>query len=85
VSGRAARHGNAGLLELLADCAPMNAQCGSDLAQGPTPAVHGRLHFNVHDDTVASINRIDLPIGCLPGQVLSDCPMAAVALTGAGA
>jgi hypothetical protein len=35
----AATHGDAGTLELLADRAPMNAQLGTDLAQGPSLGV----------------------------------------------
>jgi hypothetical protein len=44
----AATHNHAGLLELLADGAPMNAQLGTDLAQGPTPGVQVGRTLNVH-------------------------------------
>jgi hypothetical protein len=56
--GRTPRmHGDAGTLELLADRAPMNAQLGTDLAQGPTLAVQVGCTLNVHRDTVASLSR----------------------------
>jgi hypothetical protein len=49
MSGRSARtHGDASLLELFADGAPMNAQLGADLAQGPTLGVQVRCTLNVH-------------------------------------
>ena len=50
----AATHGDAGTLEPLADCAPMNAQLGPDLAQGPALAVQVGRAVNVHRDTVTS-------------------------------
>jgi hypothetical protein len=55
MSGRgAATHGDAGALELFADRAPMNAQLGADLAQGPALGVQVGGSLNVHGDTVAS-------------------------------
>jgi hypothetical protein len=42
MSRGAATHGDAGPLEMLADRAPMNAQLGTDLAQGPTLGVQIR-------------------------------------------
>jgi hypothetical protein len=53
MSGRRARtHGDAYLLELLADRAPMNAQLVTDLAQRPTPGVQVGCTLNVHSATV---------------------------------
>jgi hypothetical protein len=55
MSGRCARtHGDAYLLELLADRAPMNAQLGTDLAQSPAPGVQVGCTLNVHRATVTS-------------------------------
>ena len=48
----AATHGDAGTLELLADRAPMNAQLGTDLAQGPALGVQVGCTLNVHGATV---------------------------------
>ena len=59
MGGRSARtHGDAGTLELLADRAPVNAQLGTDLAQGPTLSVQVGRSPNVHRDTVTSLSRI---------------------------
>jgi hypothetical protein len=44
----AAAHGDPGTLELLADRAPMNAQLGTDLAQGPTLGVHVGCTLDIH-------------------------------------
>jgi hypothetical protein len=52
-----ATHGDASPLELLADCAPMNAQLGADLAQAPTLGIQVGSPLNVHGDTVASPSR----------------------------
>ena len=41
-------HGDAGLLKLLADRAPMNAQLGTDLAQGSTLGVQVGCTLNIH-------------------------------------
>jgi hypothetical protein len=49
-------HGDAGTLELLADCAPMNAQLGSNLAEGPTLGVQVARMLNVHRATVTSLS-----------------------------
>jgi hypothetical protein len=58
MSGRtAAAHGDASPLELLADRAPMNAQLGTDLAEGPTLGVQVGCPLNVHGVTVASLSR----------------------------
>jgi hypothetical protein len=58
MSGRTARtHLYAGALELLADCAPMNAQLGSDLTRSPTLGVHISCTLNVHGNTVTSLSR----------------------------
>ena len=58
MSGRSdATHGDAGVGELLADRAPMNAQLGTDLAQRPTLGVQLGCTVNVHRDTVASRSR----------------------------
>jgi hypothetical protein len=55
MSGRAAATpGDAGLLELLADCAPMNAQLRTDPAQGPTLGIQVRRTLDVHCATVTS-------------------------------
>jgi hypothetical protein len=40
--------GDARTLELLADCAPMNAQLGSDLVEDPTLGVQVGRMLNVH-------------------------------------
>jgi len=54
-SGRTARtHGDTGALELLTDRAPMNAQLGTDLAQGPTLGVQVGCTLNVHRATVTA-------------------------------
>jgi hypothetical protein len=58
MSGRtAATHGDAGPLELWADRAPVNAQLGTYLAQGPALAIQVGCTLNVHGDTVASLSR----------------------------
>jgi hypothetical protein len=57
----AATHDGSGTLELFADCAPMNAQLGSDLAQGPalgvevgcTLIVHGRYRNQSQEDRLS--------------------------------
>jgi hypothetical protein len=50
MSGRtAATHSDAGTLELLADRAPMNAQLGTDLAQGPTLSIQVGRTLTIHD------------------------------------
>jgi hypothetical protein len=55
VSGGTARtHGDAGTLELFADCAPMSAELGTDLAEGPTLCVQVGCTLNVHRETVTS-------------------------------
>jgi hypothetical protein len=57
MSGWADRtHGDAGTLELLADCAPMNAQLGSNLAEGPTLGAQVARMLNVHRATVTSLS-----------------------------
>ena len=48
-------------LELLADRAPMNAQLGTDLAQGPALGVQVGCTLNVHGATVTSLSRIGFP------------------------
>ena len=50
-------HGDAGTLELLADRAPMNAQLGTDLAEGPALGVQVGCTLNVHGATVTSLSR----------------------------
>ena len=57
----AATHGDAGTAKLLADRAPMNAQLGTDLAQGPTLGVQVGCTLNVHGATVTSLGRIGPP------------------------
>jgi hypothetical protein len=47
-------------LEVLADCAPMNARLGADLAQGPSLGVRVGCTPNVHGATVTSLRRIGL-------------------------
>jgi hypothetical protein len=47
-----ATHGDTGPLELLADRAPMNAQLGTDLAQGPALGVQVGCTLNIHGGTV---------------------------------
>jgi hypothetical protein len=54
----AATHGHAGPLELLADRAPMNAQLGTNLAQGPALGVQVGCTLNVHRATATSLSRI---------------------------
>ena len=59
ISGRMSRrsavtHSDAGTLELMADGAPMNAQLGTDLAQGPTLGVQVGCTLNVHGATVTA-------------------------------
>jgi hypothetical protein len=41
----------------LADRAPMNAQLGTDLTEGPTLDVQVGCTLNVHCDTVATLTR----------------------------
>jgi hypothetical protein len=53
----AATHGDASTLELLADRTPMNAQLGTNLAQGPTLGVQVGRTLNVHCATVTSLGR----------------------------
>lgn len=43
-----------GSLELLADCAQMNAQLGTDLTQGPAVGVQVGCALNVHRATVTA-------------------------------
>ena len=71
MSGSAATHRDAGTLELLADRAPMNAQLGTDLAQGPALGVQVGCTLNVHRATVTSLSRIGSQPNrdALPGQV----------------
>jgi hypothetical protein len=45
----AGTHRDTGLLELLADCAPMNAQLGTDLAQSPALGVQVGCTLNIHE------------------------------------
>jgi hypothetical protein len=47
-------HSDASPLELLADSAPMNAQLGIDLAEGPTLGVQVGCMLNIHRTTVAA-------------------------------
>jgi hypothetical protein len=74
MSGRtAATRSNASPLKLLADCAPMNAQLSTDPAKGPALGVQVGRIFQVHRDTVTSLNRIAAPKpipygGRWPGQ-----------------
>jgi hypothetical protein len=56
-----ATHCDAGPLELVADRAPMNAQLGTDLPQGPALGVQVSCTLNVHRATVTSLSRIGLP------------------------
>jgi hypothetical protein len=57
MSGRTARtHSDASLLELLADRAPMNAQLGTDLAEGPALGVQVGCTLNLHRVTVTSLS-----------------------------
>jgi hypothetical protein len=48
----AASHCYAGTLELLADCAPVDAQLGTGLAECPAFGVQVGCTLNVHRDTV---------------------------------
>jgi hypothetical protein len=50
----AATHADANALELLGDCAPVNVQLGTDLAQAPALGVQVGCTLNVHGATVAS-------------------------------
>jgi hypothetical protein len=53
MSGRTARpHGDAGTVELFADRAPVNAQLGTDPAQGPALAVQVGCSLDVHGGRV---------------------------------
>ena len=55
MSGRtAATHRDAGPPELLADRAPMNAQLGTDLTQGPALGVQVGCMLNVHRGSVTA-------------------------------
>ena len=47
-------HGDASPLELVPDRAPMKAQLGTNLAEGPTLGVQVGRTVNVHRDTVTS-------------------------------
>jgi hypothetical protein len=67
----AATHGDAGLVELLAHRGPMNAQLGTDLAQGPTLGVRVGCTLNVHRATVTSLTE---------NQSLSDFAKASCSL-----
>jgi hypothetical protein len=60
----AATHGDAVTPELLANRAPMNAQLGTDLTQGPSLGVQVGCTLNVHGATVTSV-RLRL---CGPGS-----------------
>jgi hypothetical protein len=71
ISGSAVSPGDAGTLELLADRAPMNAQLGTDLAQGPTLGVQVSRTLNVHGATVTSLRGIGFPE---PGCSAGACP-----------
>jgi hypothetical protein len=51
----AATHCDAGTAKLFPDCAPMNAQLGSDLAQGPALGIQVDRPLNVHCDTITSL------------------------------
>ena len=66
----AATHGDAGTAKLIADRGPMNAQLGTDLAQGPALGVQVGCTLNVHRATVTSLSRIGLPRNSLLGQVV---------------
>jgi hypothetical protein len=66
----AATHSNAGTPELFADGAPMNAQLGTDLAQGPTPLVQIGRTLNVHGATVTNLSRIGFARNSLLGLVV---------------
>ena len=67
MSGRtAAPHGDASPLELLADRAPMNAQLGTDLAEGPTLGVQVGRMLNVHRAAVTSFAGSTCSAGELP-------------------
>jgi hypothetical protein len=57
VSGSAVTHGDAGLLKLLADGAPMNTQFGTDLTQASTLGVQVGRTLNVHGATVTTVAR----------------------------
>jgi hypothetical protein len=50
----AATRGDTGALELITDCAPMNAQLGTDLTEGPTLGVQVGYTLNVHGVTVTA-------------------------------
>jgi hypothetical protein len=53
MSGRSATsHRDAGLLQLLTNRAPMNAQFGTDLAKAPALGVQVGCTFYIHRDTV---------------------------------
>jgi hypothetical protein len=60
-AGTPRTHGDAGTLELFAHCAPMSAQLGTDLPQGPALGVQVSCTLNVHRATVTSLSRIGLP------------------------
>lgn len=55
MSGRTATtHGESCATKLLAHCAPMNAQLGTDLAEAPALGVQVGCSLDVHGDTVTS-------------------------------
>jgi hypothetical protein len=57
---KAATQSDASPLELLAGRAPMNAQLGTDLAQGPAPwGVQVGCTLDVYRATVTSLSEID--------------------------
>jgi hypothetical protein len=71
MSGRTARtHGVASALELFADRAPMNAQLGTDLAEGPTLGVQVGRTLNVHGATATNLSRIGFARNSLLGLVV---------------
>lgn len=51
-----ATRGDTGALELITDCAPMNAQLRTDLTQGPALGVQVSGTLNVHGATVTSLS-----------------------------
>ena len=55
--GPARTPSEAGTLKLLADRAQINAQLGTDLAQGPALGVQVSCTLNVHRDTATSLSR----------------------------
>jgi hypothetical protein len=57
-----ATHADAGVVELLVDRTPMNAQLGTDLAQGLALGIQIGGTVNIHGATVTILSMIGTPV-----------------------